>query len=109
MKPRTLLDRLWDQHLVCQQTPEAPAILFVDLHLLNEVTSPQAFEILSHRGLTVRNPERTLAVIDHATPTLLPDADGKRPYVSAAAEAQVVRRSNLPVANLGQLLAAPSV
>ena len=90
MKPRTLLDRLWDQHLVRQQTPEAPAILFVDLHLLNEVTSPQAFELLSDRGLTVRHAERTLAVIDHATPTLPPDADGKRPYVSAAAEAQVV-------------------
>jgi 3-isopropylmalate/(R)-2-methylmalate dehydratase large subunit len=67
--PRTLLDKLWDAHLVSSETAETPAILYVDLHLIHEVTSPQAFASLRERGLKVRRPERTVATMDHSIPT----------------------------------------
>ena len=69
MPPQTLYEKIWHQHLV--QDPEAgmPAILFVDLHLVHEVTSPQAFAELNRRGLRVRRPDRTVATMDHSTPT----------------------------------------
>ena len=64
-------------------------MLYIDLHLIHEVTSPQAFAELDARGLPVRRPERTKATLDHSTPTLPPDADGELPYASAEARAQV--------------------
>jgi 3-isopropylmalate/(R)-2-methylmalate dehydratase large subunit len=67
--PRTLFERLWDSHVVAQE-PGAPAVLYVDLHLVHEVTSPQAFAGLRARGLKVRRPDRTVATMDHSTPTL---------------------------------------
>jgi len=76
-RARTLYDRLWDDHLVVER-PGEPALLYVDLHLVHEVTSPQAFEGLRRRGLVVRRPDRTVATIDHAIPThdrSLPMAD----------------------------------
>jgi 3-isopropylmalate/(R)-2-methylmalate dehydratase large subunit len=91
MAGRTLLDKIWDAHLVCAETAATPAILYVDLHLVHEVTSPQAFSELRARGLRVRRPERTLATFDHSTPTLPADASGKRPYVTAEAESQVAQ------------------
>ena len=66
--PRTLLDKVWDQHVVHEGTDE-PDLLYIDLHLVHEVTSPQAFESLSLTGRPVRRPELTLATIDHAVPT----------------------------------------
>src|SRR5262245_2433374 len=69
MSARTLFDRIWDSHVVVPETADAPAILYVDLHLVHEVTSPQAFDMLRERGLGVRAPERTLATLDHSTPT----------------------------------------
>ena len=69
MSARTLFDRIWDAHVVVPETPETPAILYVDLHLVHEVTSPQAFDTLRARGLGVRRPDRTLATLDHSTPT----------------------------------------
>jgi 3-isopropylmalate/(R)-2-methylmalate dehydratase large subunit len=89
MSARTLFEKLWDAHLVRRESASAPAIVYVDLHLVHEVTSPQAFAELRARGLPVRRPERTLATFDHSTPTLPPDANGRRPYVSAEAEHQV--------------------
>jgi 3-isopropylmalate/(R)-2-methylmalate dehydratase large subunit len=89
--PRTLLEKVWDAHLVVAETPETPAVLYVDLHLVHEVTSPQAFSLLRERGLPVRRLDRTLATMDHSTPTLPPLADGRRPYVDAQAEAQVAQ------------------
>lgn len=86
---RTLFDRIMDSHLVRGETDDAPAILYVDLHLVHEVTSPQAFAGLAARGIKTRRPDLTLATIDHSTPTLPPDCNGKRPFVSPAAEAQV--------------------
>jgi 3-isopropylmalate/(R)-2-methylmalate dehydratase large subunit len=68
-EPRTLLDKLWDAHLVRPATEDTPAIVYIDLHLIHEVTSPQAFSVLRDRGLRVRRPERTIATMDHATPT----------------------------------------
>jgi 3-isopropylmalate/(R)-2-methylmalate dehydratase large subunit len=72
--PLTLFQKVWNEHLVTQQ-PGAPAILFIDLHLVHEVTSPQAFTSLRSRGLVVRRPDRTIATVDHGVPTL-PSKDG---------------------------------
>ena len=66
--PRTIIEKVWDNHVVAQQ-PNAPALLFVDLHLVHEVTSPQAFAGLRQRGLQVRRPDLTVATTDHSTPT----------------------------------------
>jgi 3-isopropylmalate/(R)-2-methylmalate dehydratase large subunit len=87
--PRTLLDKLWATHCVRAETADAPAILYVDLHLVHEVTSPQAFAELRARGIGVRRPERTLATLDHSTPTLPARADGSLPFTDAATAAQV--------------------
>jgi 3-isopropylmalate/(R)-2-methylmalate dehydratase large subunit len=89
MTPRTLFEKLWDAHLVTQESDAAPAVLYIDLHLIHEVTSPQAFAELEARGLPLRRPERTIATLDHSTPTLPADADGVLPYTSAEARAQV--------------------
>src|SRR5437762_4459065 len=67
-RPRTLFEKIWNDHLVSQD-PDAPAVLAVDLHLVHEVTSPQAFTGLRQRGLKVRHPERTVATADHSVPT----------------------------------------
>jgi 3-isopropylmalate/(R)-2-methylmalate dehydratase large subunit len=67
-KPRTLYDKIWDDHLVDQQ-PDGTCLLYIDRHLVHEVTSPQAFEGLRAAGRKVRAPEKTLAVVDHNIPT----------------------------------------
>jgi 3-isopropylmalate/(R)-2-methylmalate dehydratase large subunit len=68
MAPRTLYDKIWDDHLVDEQ-PDGTCLLYVDRHLVHEVTSPQAFEGLRLSGRKVRHPEKTLAVVDHNVPT----------------------------------------
>jgi len=87
--PRTLFDKVWDAHIVRAETAETPAVLYADLHLVHEVTSPQAFSELAARGHKARRPDRTYATLDHSTPTLPPSANGERPYITAAASAQV--------------------
>ena len=67
-KPRTLFDKIWDAHLVDRQ-PDGTCLIYIDRHLVHEVTSPQAFEGLRAAGRTVRRPEATLAVADHNVPT----------------------------------------
>ena len=67
-RSRTIIEKVWDAHVVSEQ-PGAPALLYIDLHLVHEVTSPQAFDGLRQRGLRVRRPERTLATADHNVPT----------------------------------------
>jgi 3-isopropylmalate/(R)-2-methylmalate dehydratase large subunit len=67
-KPRTLYDKIWDDHLV-HEDPDGTALIYVDRHLVHEVTSPQAFEGLRAAGRKVRAPEKTLAVVDHNIPT----------------------------------------
>jgi 3-isopropylmalate/(R)-2-methylmalate dehydratase large subunit len=66
--PRTLFDKIWDSHLVDQQ-PDGTCLLYIDRHLVHEVTSPQAFSGLRETGRTVRNPKATLATADHNVPT----------------------------------------
>ncbi|MFZ1239176.1 MAG: 3-isopropylmalate dehydratase large subunit [Anaerolineae bacterium] len=65
---QTLFEKVWNRHVVVQD-PGAPAVLYVDAHLVHEVTSPQAFTMLRQRGLRVRRPQRTFATMDHAIPT----------------------------------------
>jgi 3-isopropylmalate/(R)-2-methylmalate dehydratase large subunit len=67
-KPRTLYDKIWDDHVVDQQ-PDGTCLIYIDRHLVHEVTSPQAFEGLRNSGRKVRAPEKTLAVVDHNVPT----------------------------------------
>ena len=66
--PKTLFEKVWEAHIVSQDEA-APAVLYIDAHLIHEVTSPQAFATLRERGLPVRRPERTFATMDHAIPT----------------------------------------
>ncbi len=73
-EPQTLFHKIWDSHVVAQQ-PGSPAVLYVDLHLVHEVTSPQAFTGLRARGLKVRRPDRTAATVDHSIPTIALDGD----------------------------------
>lgn len=77
IQPKTLFEKVWDSHVVAQE-PGSPAILYVDLHLIHEVTSPQAFTGLRQRRLNVRRPGKTVATMDHSIPThhpSLPIAD----------------------------------
>src|SRR5262245_50280029 len=66
---KTLYDKIWESHLVTPET-DAPGILYIDLHLVHEVTSPQAFSGLRKRGIKVRRPDRTFATMDHSIPTI---------------------------------------
>jgi 3-isopropylmalate/(R)-2-methylmalate dehydratase large subunit len=70
MNGRTLFEKVWQQHVVSAETDDHPAMLYVDLHLIHEVTSPQAFSVLRERGLPLRRADLTLATMDHSTPTL---------------------------------------
>ena len=82
---QTLLDKVWDAHSV-RELPNGQTQLFIGLHLVHEVTSPQAFQMLAERGLSVRYPDRTFATVDHIIPT-----DGSaRPYVDGMAEQMFV-------------------
>ncbi len=65
---KTLFEKVWNAHVVAQD-PGAPAVLYIDAHLVHEVTSPQAFTMLREQGLPVRRPDRTFATMDHAIPT----------------------------------------
>src|SRR5687767_15346972 len=67
-KPRTLFEKIWDSHVVHRQG-DGTCVLYIDRHLVHEVTSPQAFEGLRATGRKVRAPEKTLAVVDHNVPT----------------------------------------
>ena len=69
MTPRTMFDKIWDAHVV-REEPDKPSLLYVDLHLVHEVTSPQAFEGLRLSGRTVRRPDLTVATVDHNVPTI---------------------------------------
>ncbi len=87
--PRTLFEKLWQSHEVRPGSATRPAVLYVDLHLIHEVTSPQAFQVLRERGLKVRRPERTLATMDHSTPTQTSQVFGGAPIAIDSAARQV--------------------
>jgi len=80
----TLLQKIWNAHVVAQE-PDSPAVLYVDLHLIHEVTSPQAFTGLRQRGLPVRRPDKTVATVDHSLPT----HDRALPILDALAAKQI--------------------
>src|SRR3954466_7034065 len=81
---KTIIQKVWDRHVVAQN-PGAPALLYIDLHLVHEVTSPQAFSGLRERGLKLRRPDHTLATVDHSIPTTPPSL----PIVDQIAATQV--------------------
>ncbi|MFN5060691.1 MAG: 3-isopropylmalate dehydratase large subunit [Chloroflexota bacterium] len=89
--PQTLFEKIWNRHLVRPETELTPAILYIDLHLVHEVTSPQAFSELRQRGLKVRRPEQTIATMDHSTPTTPRNANGIIPVEDAQAQAQLTQ------------------
>ena len=67
-QPRTTFDKIWDSHVVVEE-PGSPTVLYIDLHLIHEVTSPQAFTGLREKGLRVKRPSQTVATMDHSIPT----------------------------------------
>jgi len=83
-KPRTIIEKVWDSHVVSKRTG-APALLYIDLHLVHEVTSPQAFSGLRERGIKVRRPDLTIGTTDHSIPTY----DRSLPILDKIAEAQL--------------------
>ena len=83
-RPRTLYEKIWDAHVI-ERRPDGTCLLFIDRHLIHEVTSPQAFEGLRMAGRKVRRPELTLAVPDHNLPTTARiDAEGNRVPIADA-------------------------
>ena len=91
-KPRTLYEKIWDDHVV-RTEDDGTDLLFIDLHLVHEVTSPQAFEALEMTGRTVRRPDLTLATIDHGVPT----ADRALGILDPLGAANAFRRGQLDV------------
>ncbi len=91
MAARTLFEKIWDRHLVTPETPDTPAVLYIDLHLIHEVTSPQAFTVLKEQGLKARRPDRTFATLDHSTPTLTEQVFGGVPIADASAARQIAQ------------------
>ena len=69
-RPKTLFEKVWEQHVVVPETHDTPAIIYIDLHLIHEVTTPQAFTLLRENNLKVRDPKKVLATMDHSTPTV---------------------------------------
>ncbi len=89
--PRTLYEKVWSDHLVTPETGDAPAILYIDLHLIHEVTTPQAFSVLKSLGLPVRRPELTFGTLDHSTPTTPVSTFRNLPVVGDGAAHQVAQ------------------
>ena len=101
---RTIIDKIWDAHVVAA-ADAAPPLIYIDLHLVHEVTSPQAFDGLRARGVRVRRPDLTFATVDHSIPTTppgLPIADQVAAHQVAHARGQLrgvrhpVRRARAP-------------
>jgi 3-isopropylmalate/(R)-2-methylmalate dehydratase large subunit len=87
--PKTLFQKVWEQHQVVPETVDTPAVLFIDLHLVHEVTSPQAFSVLRERGLKLRRTDLTLATMDHSTPTRTEQIFGGAPITIESAALQI--------------------
>ncbi|PZU30892.1 MAG: 3-isopropylmalate dehydratase large subunit, partial [Microbacterium sp.] len=84
-RPRTLAEKVWDDHLVVKGENGEPDLIYIDLHLVHEVTSPQAFDGLRLAGRPVRRPDLTIATEDHNTPTLAID----RPIADLTSRTQI--------------------
>ena len=85
-KPRTIIEKVWDSHVVAER-PGAPTLLYIDLHLVHEVTSPQAFSGLRERGIKVRRPDLTIGTTDHSIPT----HSRSLPILDKIAETQLIQ------------------
>ena len=70
MGGKTLFDKVWDDHVVIPESEQTPAVFYIDLHIVHEVTTPQAFDMLREKKLPVRRPDLMLATMDHSTPTV---------------------------------------
>ena len=84
-----MFEKIWQRHEVSAESADTPAVLYIDLHLIHEVTSPQAFSVLRQRGLPVRRADRTLATMDHSTPTRTEQVFGGAPITIDSAAKQV--------------------
>src|SRR5512139_2211706 len=89
MPAKSLFEKVWERHVVVPETADTPAVLYIDLHLVHEVTSPQAFAVLRSRGLKVRRPDRTLVTMDHSTPTDTAQLFGGVPIANESAARQI--------------------
>jgi 3-isopropylmalate/(R)-2-methylmalate dehydratase large subunit len=89
MTAQSLFEKVWQRHVVVPETADTPAILYIDLHLTHEVTSPQAFDVLRARKLKIRRLDRTLATMDHSTPTDTAQIFGGLPIKLESAARQV--------------------
>src|SRR6187455_2970975 len=87
--PKTMFEKVWENHVVVPETADTPAVLFIDLHLTHEVTTPQAYTELRARGLKLRRPDLTLATMDHSTPTRTEQVFGGVPIAVDSAAKQV--------------------
>lgn len=97
---QTMFEKVWRQHEVSAETADTPAVLYIDLHLIHEVTSPQAFSVLRERGLPVRRLDLTLATMDHSTPTRTEQIFGGAP-ISIESAARQVRELEINCAQFG--------
>jgi 3-isopropylmalate/(R)-2-methylmalate dehydratase large subunit len=97
---KTLFEKVWDDHVVVAETPATPAILYIDLHIVHEVTTPQAFSVLRESGLPVRRPDLTLPTLDHSTPTT-PVSSFKDLLVAGEGAANQVRQMEQNCADFG--------
>ena len=86
---QTLFEKVWNNHVVTPSTAGTPAALYIDLHLVHEVTSPQAFTVMRERGLKVRRPDQTFGTMDHSTPTTPRNAQGIIPVLDMQASKQL--------------------
>ena len=86
---KTLFEKIWQQHLVVKESQETPAILYIDTHLIHEVTSPQAFQMLRDKNLKLRRPEKTFATCDHSTPTTKANDSGEFTFFGKQEKQQV--------------------
>jgi 3-isopropylmalate/(R)-2-methylmalate dehydratase large subunit len=86
---KTMFQKVWEAHEVVPETAQTPAVLYVDTHLIHEVTSPQAFSVLRERGLRLRRPDLTLATIDHSSPTRTEQIFGGAPITIESAALQI--------------------
>lgn len=89
MNAKTLFEKVWEEHEVVSETTDTPAVLYIDLHLVHEVTTPQAFSLLRSQGMKVRRPDRTLGTMDHSTPTDPDEVFGRIPIKVESAARQV--------------------
>ena len=100
MTAKSLFEKVWERHVVVPETADTPAVLYIDLHLTHEVTSPQAFDVLRARKLPVRRLDRTLATMDHSTPTDTAQIFGGLP-IKLESAAKQVRQLEVNCADFG--------